>query len=125
MDTWHEVSRDSFLAAKFLLQQSRLRSSVSRAYYAAYAAVTHEMVEQAVTFPSGWQNPTHEQLPRWLRRGKKWPDRDRRKLVTAIRGLRKAREDADYRPGRSLTRSEVIRLLKQASLILQALEVGI
>lgn len=63
MATWQELSRDNFQAATKLLNEGHLRSSVSRAYYAAYCAVTAELVGQGVQFAHGWNNPAHDQLP--------------------------------------------------------------
>ena len=124
MATWHELSRDALLAARELLQSNRLRSSASRAYYAAYSAVAQPMTRQRVAFPYGWNNPSHEQLVRWLSNNRKWSLNRRRLLTRALGRLRKARENADYRPGVSFTRTDVIRLLKEATAVLQFFEVS-
>ncbi len=96
-------------------------SSISRAYYAAYCAVAHRMVEQSVKFPQGWDNPAHDQVARWIAGNRSWPAQDRRRLAQAMQRLRKAREDADYRPRISLAKSDVIRSLNEAGVIFRLL----
>ncbi|HZP80155.1 MAG TPA: hypothetical protein VFB21_00835 [Chthonomonadaceae bacterium] len=44
-------------AAKQLVGRGRLRSSINRAYYAAYSAVTSHPVARCVRFAHGWNNP--------------------------------------------------------------------
>lgn len=124
MATWQELGIDSLVAARQLSRTDRLRSSVSRAYYAAYSAVAQHMVAQTVDFPHGWNNPAHEQITRWLESNRRFATNRRRRLVKALRRLRKAREDADYRPGISLNKSEVLELLKEAALVFRLLGVN-
>ena len=121
MATWYELGRDSRLAARLLSRADRLRSSVSCAYYAAYSAVAHDMAEQTADFPHGWNNPAHEQIARWLEGNRTLPIRHRRRLVKAVRRLRKAREDADYRPGMSFNKADVIELLRESALVFRLL----
>ena len=102
MATWEELSRDSLRAAKLLLEQGHLRSSISRSYYAAYCAIAGEFASQGVSFPHGWNNPAHEQLPGLVSHNLRSPQRTRRRLNRSVRYLRRAREDADYRPGISI-----------------------
>ena len=65
--TWQDLSIDSWHAAQNLFHEGRWRSSISRSYYAAYAAVTAELVARRVTFPRGRGNPDHETLHRYIR----------------------------------------------------------
>jgi uncharacterized protein (UPF0332 family) len=123
MATWNEIALDSFDAAVTLLPANRLRSCISRAYYAAYSAVAGQMHRLAVIFPHGWNNPGHDQLIRWLIDARKLPPNRRRQLVKALRRLRKARENADYRPGITITKGDAVQLLKEAAMILRLLEV--
>lgn len=122
MATWQELSLDSLEAARVLLSARHLRSSVSRAYYAAYAATAHHMAKQAMTFPRGWRNPSHDQVLSWISTQRKWPANQRRQLTKAIRRLRRAREDADYRPGVSLAKADLVGWIKDALLILGFLD---
>jgi uncharacterized protein (UPF0332 family) len=58
MTTWHDIARDSRNAANELVR-TRHRSCVSRAYYAAYAKVTHLLVQTGVPMPLGREGPNH------------------------------------------------------------------
>lgn len=63
MATWAEVSLESYEAALVLLGEGHYRSSISRAYYAAYAAVTAKLEnDNKVQFRHKLNNPSHEQL---------------------------------------------------------------
>ena len=66
MATWRELSEDSLQAAETLLQDGRYQSCISRAYYAAYCAATHEIIQKLTTFSHGRNNPTHELLPNYI-----------------------------------------------------------
>jgi uncharacterized protein (UPF0332 family) len=102
MATWAELSADSFESAKTLLEDKQMRSSVSRAYYAAYSATTFELSRTSgVTFAHGRNNPSHEQLPALVRHNlnrHRFSNAARRDLNTALRRLRFARVEADYVP---------------------------
>ncbi|MBI3921472.1 MAG: HEPN domain-containing protein [Armatimonadetes bacterium] len=98
MATWKELGRTSRQAAQVLLEGGFLRSSISRSYYAAYAAITGELTGR-VTFPAGQQNPRHAQLVSHVRDHLvALTPSQRRRLSRAIRILWKARVDADYVP---------------------------
>jgi hypothetical protein len=60
--TWAEMSQDALRAAQRLLVDGHGRSATSRAYYAAYAALTGELARRRTRFARGWNNPTHDQL---------------------------------------------------------------
>jgi len=120
--TWEELSSDSLRAAKLLASQGHLRSSVSRAYYAAYCAIAGAAAARGVSFPHGWNNPSHEQLTHIVAAHLLLPRWTRRRMISRVRLLRRAREDADYRPNSSIS-PEVGRVCLQiASSILKTLE---
>ena len=98
MATWRELSEDSLLAAEALLQEGRYRSCISRAYYAAYCAVTHEIIQKLTTFSYGRNNPSHELMPTYIQNNLTIPRARKNAVDTYIRLLRYYREDADYRP---------------------------
>jgi uncharacterized protein (UPF0332 family) len=98
--TWEELSRENLRAAKLLAEQGYLRSSISRAYYAAYCAVAGELAARGLSFPHGWKNPSHEQLPQTIAANLPLPLMVHRRMNRSIRLLRGMREDADYRPNR-------------------------
>ncbi|MGB2823318.1 MAG: HEPN domain-containing protein [Phycisphaerae bacterium] len=124
MATWKDLGTDSLAAATSLLRDGRFRSCISRAYYAAYSAATSELRKaKGVTFRYGWSNPSHEQLPRLIRdKLTSFGEASRRELLRAIRRLRMAREDADYRPAVSIDRGLTVNVVRDACLFLRILE---
>jgi hypothetical protein len=118
--TWRDLSLDSLRAAKTLAGEGCLRSAVSRSYYAAYCAVTSELVTRGVAFARGWSNPAHDQMPDLVSNNLALPPDRRRRLRKALRILRRAREDADYRPGISVDRRAVLDYLRTAILVMEA-----
>ncbi len=98
MATWRQLSEDSLLAAEALLQEGKYRSCVSRAYYAAYCAATHEIVQKLTTFSNGWNNPTHELVPTYIRSNLTITQAKKEAIIPSIILLRYYRVDADYRP---------------------------
>jgi uncharacterized protein (UPF0332 family) len=117
------MSRESLASAKLLAAEGRLRNSVSRAYYAAYAAVAGELAARGMSFAHGWNNPGHEQLPSLISHTMALPQDVRRRLSKLIRVLRHAREDADYRPGIAIDRTLALNCLRDAIAILRDLGV--
>jgi uncharacterized protein (UPF0332 family) len=120
--TWRELSLDSLQAAQKLLVEGHWRSSVSRSYYAAYCAVSDQLVQRGVRFAHGWNNPTHDQVSALIRSGLALPLSTRRQLGRAVRRLRTARENADYRPGLEVDRPLALACVHDAILIVQTLE---
>jgi uncharacterized protein (UPF0332 family) len=96
------MSEDSQSAAEALLREGHYRSSVSRAYYAAYCAATHEIVQKLATFAFGWNNPPHEMLPIYIQNNLTLSQSEKNKIKRLLRILRQYREDADYRPHRAI-----------------------
>jgi len=121
--TWRELSLDCLAAAKLLADEEHWRSSVNRSYYAAYCAVTSKLVARSVSFAHGWNNPGHEQLPNLILHNLTLPMNTRRRLKQLILFLRDAREDADYRPGRTIDKTKALVCLRRAELVLRDLEV--
>lgn len=62
-EQWRLVSLNSRKAAQHLLVTDCHRSSISRSYYAAYAAVTSALIRQGITLGHGGSNPGHAGLP--------------------------------------------------------------
>ena len=98
METWRELSYDALRGAEVLLAQGHYRSSVSRAYYAAYCGVTNEVIKKIKTFPRGWKNPPHELLPIYVKNNLTITRAQKEEIAIDLRLLRLFREDADYRP---------------------------
>jgi len=122
MATWKELGDGSLAAAKHLFSAGQYRSSVSRAYYAAYCALTSSLAQQGVAFGRGWNNPPHEQLPRLVRGNLQAPEWQRREINHALRRLRLHREDADYRPAAEVGQIVARDCLRDASMIIQRME---
>lgn len=122
MATWRELSLDSLQSAEKLLLEGHWRSSVSRSYYAAYCAVSEQLVRRGVRFAHGWNNPSHDQVSALIRSGLALPLSARRQLGRAVRRLRTARENADYRPGLEVDRSLALACVHDAVLVIQTLE---
>ncbi len=122
MSTWREMSQDCLQVAKLLLTESQWRSSINRSYYAAYCALSHALIHQGVRFPHGWNNPTHEQLPALVRNGLPLSQPRRRPINQALRRLRYAREDSDYRPMAFVTKTVAMACIHDAELIVEIME---
>ena len=61
--TWHEMSKESRIAAYELFAAQHWRDFASRAYYAVYCHVTHGLLAAGATMPADQNNPKHRTLP--------------------------------------------------------------
>ncbi len=105
--TWLELATLQRHVAKHLLDErdDRLyRACCTRAYYAAYAAITHR-VPAGVVFAHGWQNPAHAALPGHVDQIPGLSAAKKDAIRVALGQLRQRREDADYRPRVPMNRS--------------------
>lgn len=123
MTTWEQMSEDCLRAAQALLDAGLLRRSVSSAYYAAYCAVTSELVARGVTFAHGWRNPSHEQLPDLVLNNTGWQRTTRYQINRVLRRLRAAREDADYRPQAAVDRRLALACVRDCGRVLLTLRI--
>ena len=80
MTTWYDVARDSRKAASEMVG-ARYRSCLSRAYYAAYSQVTHQLLDKGVTMPAGREGPNH---PGYLPSGAAARNGIRQMIVTQL-----------------------------------------
>ena len=118
MSTWLELAEDNRIAAQELLGKGRFRSSISRSYYAAYCAVTY-VLEGKVTYAYGRNNPTHEDVPRYIVSNLPDVEADRRRNAKkAYQMLLEARVDADYRPGMTCDRDLAMKARKASERVL-------
>lgn len=122
MATWRELSRECLEQARILLKEGHWRGCISRSYYAAYCAVTSDLVERGLGFAHGWKNPSHDQLTHLVRHNTTWPRGTRYRVNRALRRLRNGREDADYRPGVVIGRQDAMDLFRDAGAIIETLE---
>lgn len=122
---WREMSMENLRAAKSLLDNGCLRSCVNRAYFAAYAAITSELVKlKRVEFAQGRKNPSHDQVLTMLVHNlgaKRFGMGTLRQLNTAVRSLRRARLVADYVPGEAIDKELALMAVKDASKVLDTL----
>lgn len=105
------------------------RASVSRAYYAVYHEITHQLVEQGQTnfglFHNGRvrQNPSHERIAGLARNNlRSLNPLQKQELGRLVSRLRNRREEADYRPGMTIdlrTAHEALRDMSAARVILR------
>jgi len=120
--TWREIGRDNLIAAKSLLADARWRSSVSRAYYAAFAALSGAL-QQVVSLPADRDAPAHASLPLLI---KNYLSRlhvlDRRSLMADVRKLYDLRISADYRVTRTIDRPTALLAVKLAARVIETLE---
>lgn len=125
-ERWRLTARATLQTAKGLRGSDDRRSCVSRAYFAAYQAATSVSVAHgdAVSFPQGWNNPSHEQLPDLIRNNGDLPVNTRRVLRRILRELRTLREIADYRVGRTVGDDTVKAALIMAASVFKRLEVS-
>lgn len=122
---WRRTARATLETANLLCENEDHRSCVSRAYFAAYQAATSICIRHgdAVNFPPGWNNPSHEQLPNLIGNYAGLTVSTRRVLRRILRELRHLREDADYRMGVTVDHGTAIAALMMASTLFDRLEV--
>jgi hypothetical protein len=126
MDNWQDLSLDCRRAAMHLADAQHWRSSISRSYYAAYCAVAGALAVHArnLQYRHGWHNPDHNDIPRYIRNNLTHLEETRRwELSKNMRFLRKAREDADYRPGATVDEALTRSALRVAYAVLRTLGV--
>jgi uncharacterized protein (UPF0332 family) len=123
VEKWKNAGASNFRAAKMLYEAQEYRPCISRAYYAAYQAVTAIAIEHGdeKNFPADWNNPSHEQLPELVRNNGGLPKEVRKRISNALRDLRYSREDADYRMGRTVNKEAAMKALHQAFDIMERL----
>jgi uncharacterized protein (UPF0332 family) len=122
-ESWSNLAIDSLQAARTLLGRQRYRSAISRGYYAAYAALTHELArDPSITFESGRNNPGHRQLWHLVLASQQLSARfDRTELLEIqdlMNSLRSAREVADYFPQFPIDRGHATDAIRQAQEIM-------
>ncbi|NJL31042.1 MAG: HEPN domain-containing protein [Phycisphaerales bacterium] len=110
-------------AAVLLAQAKNHRSAVSRAYYAAFSAITCELRKYTLEFENGNEHPPHRQIGRFIKKyfvGLSRAERD--DLRDVLARLYQARIDADYRHEAEFS-DEVARLaLSDMEYVLESLE---
>lgn len=126
MATWKELAVANLESAKKLRESDLHRSGVSRAYYAAYCALTGEMTpKHSREFTYQDNNPDHKQLMKLVRHNLKsgaLSSNFRKNLATSLEQLKGLREIADYIPGITVGLSELEIAIHLAKGILKDLD---
>ena len=97
MADWNMMASSSYQAANLLVQKECDRSSISRAYYAAYSRATHVLAARLI-FPVGREGPAHARLPELVENHLQILGGSRWQLSGYLQELRNLRVIADYRP---------------------------
>lgn len=120
MATWEQMANDNLLAAKALQKMGHHRSAVTRAYFAAYSAVTSELaLVKGVKFTFEI-NPSHGELASLTLNHlplKVFATHMRRNIKRSQGLLWKARVEADYVPHATIGPSETLIAMKEASFV--------
>jgi len=125
-ELWKRTALVTLETAKSLRDSADFRSCVSRIYYAAYQAAAAVCIEHGdmLQFPVGWNNPSHEQLPDLVQNNGDLGLPARRTAARILRLLRNFREDADYRPGRTVDAVTVRTALLAVVTLFEVLEIA-
>ncbi len=103
---WLDLAREARSSANELLELERFRSCASRAYYAAYSKITHELVATAnSTLPPDREGPNHPGntgragIRRLIETNMPNMRQEKREKLSELLGrLYTLRIDADYKP---------------------------
>jgi uncharacterized protein (UPF0332 family) len=119
------MSIDSLRAAQVLHTNGHARSAASRAYFAAYAAVTSKVADE-MSFADGRSNPPHAVLSQVTQHNatKNLNISERKEAARIVRMLQAARLTADYGPGYTVDEITSLQSVKEATRLLQMLEVA-
>ncbi len=106
--TWLELARDARNAANTLLTQDLHRSAVSRAYYAAYSKIAHELVATGgLAMPPDREGPSHGRVRPVIETSMpNMVQPKRQKLSELVGRLYTLRIDADYKPSIEVENTE-------------------
>lgn len=99
-ENWLDLARAARKSANTLLTEDHFRSAVSRAYYAAYSKVTHELVAiGALPTPPNREGFSHARIRPVIETSMPNMAQARRDKLSELLGrLYTLRIDADYRP---------------------------
>ncbi len=124
MAEWSDIARDNLQAAQ-KLSKDQFRSCMSRAYYAAFSAVTFALSEHK-PFRYGRETPPHRELVRLIQAhlAALFSPVKLRALKTTVRRLYDERLNADYRSGLTVDRASALRSLQDAYAVCRALGVA-
>jgi uncharacterized protein (UPF0332 family) len=114
------------VAAGELMRNGRHRSSVSRSYFAAYAAVSWVLARQGVNFEGDQVGPSHRNVqPLIVNNVAGLGKKKKAKMKAALNRLYENRLDADYRPAWHVGKDTAMDSVSLASFVLGSLGVEI
>lgn len=122
MAGWAELAEENLKAAKLLLDHSHFRGAASRAYYAAYAALTGVFAAQRVSFTFAGRNPSHDQLLALTANNldpKRFGAAVRRQVSHAARELQLTRLNADYNPRTTIDAVIARNMVRNAAFVVK------
>ena len=119
---WFALSRDSFAAANVLMRSGHWRSSASRSYYAAFAAVVGALPED-VPKARDQRTPRHQDLPQMiLTYLTDLPLRQRREVKASLEKLYRSRINADNYERLTTDRVTARQSVTQAGMVINRLK---
>ena len=118
---WMDIAQDAQAAAGLCLRDRRYRSSISRAYYASFSAVTAALHKAGIAAPQGRNAWAHAVLPKLIRDhlAGRLGRHKTRELNRLIRENYRSRLIADYTSGISSSREAARRCLTNAASIVR------
>ena len=123
MPGWDAIVVENLNAAQTLGDAGHHRSSVSRAYYAAFAASSFVLKVRA-PFARGRGTPPHHEVPGLLEQQlSHLSPRGMRNLLTAVSRLYKNRITADYQSGRTVDVHSALQARRDAYAVCRQLGV--
>ena len=122
MSTWDGMSRENLASAKKLLVEGYYRKCTSCGYCSVYSAITSELMNNKSSFALGWNNPSHEQVPKLILMSASFDLGDRCKIRKHVMLLRQWREDADYRPHKTFDKHRALEAIIYAQRVISILE---
>lgn len=96
-ESWQTLAENNYRAT-VMLRDTHCRSSVTRAYYAAYSRATVMLVARGVTMPADREGPSHANLPRLMETHLTQLGDQRWSAAGLVRKLYTMRLMADYQP---------------------------
>lgn len=126
MPGWDEIARENLKAAQLLAARCYFRSCASRAYYAAFSAVSFALRTHG-PFEFGRETPAHQRIATLIQEhlGSRLSSVKLRDVKSTIRRLYNERINADYRSGITLNRSAAMQSQRDAHAICRAMGVGL
>ena len=118
-ERWWNMAQGSLSSAQILSKQGEVRSSASRAYYAAYQAATALLLYHGMTPPNGREAWSHDATPGLIRElpGTLIPESACRDIKQRLEACYELRIVADYISQLSVNEAKLRLSLKDASFI--------